>query len=134
MFLIRNLMISKFALPVIAGVGAAFFLFFGLWPLIDPMNFYEEVADFPPYNEHFLHDIGAFQVGLGLTLLLALFWRSDALLVALIGSGVAAALHVWAHIADEDQGGSSGDTIFLAILAVLLLAGAAWQWTRSKAV
>ncbi len=132
--MIRNLMISKFAVPAIAGAAAAFFLFFGLWPLLDPMNFYEEVADFPPYNEHFLHDVGAFQIGLGLTLALALFWRSDALLVALIGSGVAAALHVWAHVVDEDQGGSSGDTIFLGILAVLLLAGAAWQWTRSKAV
>jgi len=132
--MIRNFMVPKYVVPAIAGAGAAFFLFFGLWPLLDPMNFYEEVADFPPYNEHFLHDVGAFQIGLGLTLAIALFWRSDALLVALIGSGVAAALHVWAHVVDEDQGGSSGDTIFLGILAVLLLAGAAWQWTRSKAV
>ena len=132
--MIRNFLMSRYLLPAIAGAGAAFFLFFGAWPLIDPLNFYEEVADFPPYNEHFLHDVGAFQVGLGLCLLLALIWRSDALLVALIGSGVAAALHVWAHVVDEDQGGSSSDTIFLAILAVLLLAGAAWQWQRSKAV
>jgi hypothetical protein len=128
----RSLMISKLAIPIIAGVGGVFFLFFGLWPLIDPQDFFEEVADFPPYNEHFLHDVGAFQIGLGLTLILALIWRSEALMVALAGTGVAAALHVWAHIADEDQGGSSSDTIFLAVLAALLLGGAVWEFTRKR--
>lgn len=130
--MIRGFLVIRYLLPAIAAGGAAVFLFFGLWPLLDPMDFYEEVADFPPYNEHFLHDIGAFQVGLGVTLLLALFWRSDALLVALAGSGVAAALHVWAHMADEEQGGSGSDTIFLGVVAALLLAGAAWRWTRSR--
>jgi hypothetical protein len=130
--MISNLMISRLALPALAGGAGALFLFLGLWPLLDPMNFYEEVADFPPYNEHFLHDVGAFQVGLGATLVFALIWRKDALLVALAGTGIAAALHAWAHFADEDLGGSSSDTFLLTVLAIALLAGAAWQFARSR--
>jgi hypothetical protein len=48
----------------------------GIWCLIDPASF-AEVVQFRAH-EHFLHDVGAFQLGLGVTLLLALIW-SDAL-------------------------------------------------------
>ena len=126
-------MSRNYILYALAGVGAAVFLATGLWPFFDAFSFYEEVAEFPPYNAHFLHDVGAFQVGLGATLALALIWRRDALLVALAGTGIGAAFHVVAHIADDDQGGTDGQTISLGVLAVLLLAGAAWQWAKGRA-
>jgi hypothetical protein len=40
--------------------------------MIVPLNL--SVATYPPFNEHLLHDIGAFNLGLGATLLLALAW------------------------------------------------------------
>src|SRR2546430_3178175 len=49
----------------------------GLCALVAPHSF-AALASFPPYNEHFVHDLGAFQLGIGVTLLLALIWR-DAL-------------------------------------------------------
>ena len=55
----------------------------GLWALFWPVSFAAWV-DFPPYNEHLLHDVGAFQIGIGVTLLLAAVVR-DALTVALAG-------------------------------------------------
>jgi hypothetical protein len=59
----------------------------GLWAFAAPRSFFESVATYPPFNVHLLHDIGAFNLGLGATLLLALAW-ADALLVALAGVGL----------------------------------------------
>lgn len=108
---------------VIAGIGAAALLAFGLWAFFDPRAFYKGVATWPPFNKHFIHDIGAFQIGLGLTLLLALV-RGDALFVALAGVGGGAAVHAAAHWIDRDLGGKSTDPWVMTVLAVLLVAGA----------
>jgi hypothetical protein len=54
----------------------------GVWALAVPGSF-AEFAEFP-YSRHFLHDAGAFQIGIGVTLLLAAAW-ADAAAVALAG-------------------------------------------------
>jgi hypothetical protein len=74
-----------------------------------------------------MHDIGAFQFGLGLTLLLALRLR-DVLFVAMAGVGSGAALHAIAHVTDRHDGGRSSDPGALGVLAVLLFVGAALRW------
>jgi len=53
---------------VIALVIGGFYVLVGLWAFLDPASFYSLVATFQPSNLHFLHDAGAFQVGLGLAL------------------------------------------------------------------
>jgi len=70
---------------------------------------------------------GAFQVGIGATLAIALWHRTDAIFAALGGAGVGAAFHVAAHIRDHDLGGRVSDTVRLGIVAALLLIGAAWK-------
>lgn len=115
-------------LTTITGLGAAAFLAFGVWPFVDPQSFFDEVAAFEPYNAHFLHDIGAFQIGIGTTLALALWRRSDAIFVALGGAGVGAAFHAFAHFRDHDQGGADSDVYVFTALATLLLGAAAWQF------
>jgi PPOX class probable F420-dependent enzyme len=97
----------------------------GVWCLIDPRSF-AEVVGFPAH-EHFVHDVGAFQVGLGVTLLLALVW-SDALATALAGYIVANTVHAVNHIVDLDLGGSAlqawalgGASVLLVIAFVLRL-------------
>jgi len=35
-------------LVVLTGLGAAFFLVFGLWPLLDPRSFFDQLAHFDP--------------------------------------------------------------------------------------
>ncbi len=79
--LVSNLVVATFGLITLA---------LGVWALIDPSSFFDNVADWPPYNRHFIHDIGAFQVGLGAVLLFALIWRSDAVLAALGGAAIGA--------------------------------------------
>ena len=125
-------MSRNYVLYAIAGAAAASFLIFGLWPFFDSLSFYDDVADFPPYNAHFLHDVGAFQIGLGAVLVFAMIWPRDAILVALAGTGVAAAFHFAAHIEDDDLGGTTSQTFTLGLLALLLLGGAVWQWSRSR--
>lgn len=111
----------------LAAFGAVFFLAIRLWAFADASSFFDKIADFPPYNAHFIHDLGAFHAGLGAVLLLALLFPRDALLVALGGVGFGAALNVATHIRDHDLGGSDTDTLALGVLAVLMLAGAAWR-------
>ena len=60
----------------ITGAAGLIFVALGLWALVSPSAFYDRIALFPPYNRHFLHDVGAFQIGLGMTLLLALRWSA----------------------------------------------------------
>lgn len=117
----------------LTGLGAAFFLVFGLWSFLEPGSFFDRFAQFEPYNAHFLHDIGAFQVGIGTTLVMALWRRTDAIFAALAGAGVGAAFHVANHVRDSGLGGAESDTIGLAVLAALLLIGAVWKWSSNRA-
>src|SRR5262249_47435902 len=82
----------------------------GTWCLIAPTSFAETVGFGP--HVHFLHDVGAFQLGLGVTLLLALIW-ADALATALAGFIVANTVHTVNHVVDLDLGGSAGQAWLL---------------------
>src|SRR5829696_566811 len=94
---------------VAAWIGAVFWVVVGVWAFLAPQSFYDNIATFEPYNRHFLHDAGAFSLGLGAVLLLALMTPWDALRVALAGVGVGAVMHVVAHAVDTDLGGKSTD-------------------------
>lgn len=98
----------------------------GLWALIDPGSFYDQVANYPPYNRHLLHDIGAFQTGIGATLLLTFLW-TDAPLVALSGASVGSVLHFVSHVIDRDEGGRTTDPATVGLLALVVVAAAVWR-------
>jgi hypothetical protein len=104
----------------ILGLAGASMLVAGIWAGAAPRLF-ARFVDFP-YHEHFLHDLGAFQIGIGATLLVALAWR-DAPIVALTGFLVANTLHAVSHASDLDLGGRASDPY--AIGALSLLAAAA---------
>jgi hypothetical protein len=113
-------------------VVAVFFIGLGIWALLSPQSFFDQLAHYPPYNKHLFHDVGAFQVGIGSTLLFALF-RRDALQVALMGTSVGAVLHAISHIVDRDLGGKSTDPFLLSALAiVIVLATAAHMSQRPR--
>src|SRR4051812_45243649 len=89
-------------------------LLLGVWAAIDAGSFSDFVA-FDDGNPHLVHDAGAFQVGVGASLLLALTWR-DGLSVALGGYLAAAVVHVANHLADHRLGGHPSDSALLGIL------------------
>lgn len=96
-------------------------LAFGIWSLVAPASFATAIA-FPPYNEHLLHDVGAFQIGIGASLVLAAFW-TDALGVALAAFVVGGGIHTLNHVLDRHLGGHQADQWALGALAVLALIG-----------
>jgi hypothetical protein len=105
-------------------VTGLFMVVVGVWILFGPHSFYDQLAVFRPYNRHFLHDAGAFQVGLGVAVLLALRW-SDALVVTLGAVAVGSWLHVASHVVDRHIGGRPATDIpGLAALAALATIGA----------
>lgn len=106
----------------------------GLWAMVDPQSFFERVAMFEPYNQHFLQDLGSFQIGLGAVLLLAgLLSNLDALTVALVGVGTGGALHAVSHVIGIDLGGRPAiDIPVFGGLALVLLVVGAMRWRRQK--
>jgi PPOX class probable F420-dependent enzyme len=90
----------------------------GGWSLVAPHSFANFVAF--PYHEHFLHDIGAFQLGIGATLLLALAWH-DGPALALAGFLAGNTVHAVNHAVDLDLGGHARDPWLLAVVSLVTL-------------
>jgi PPOX class probable F420-dependent enzyme len=101
-------------------LAGAFMTTAGVAALSAP-GWFADVTDYPPHT-HFVHDAGAFQLGIGITLLLAVTWR-DGLAVALAGFVVGNTAHAVNHAVDLDVGGRGSDSWGLAALS-LLAAGA----------
>jgi hypothetical protein len=112
---------SRIFVRLVVLVCGASMLAVGLWALLAPASFASWIS-FPPYNEHLIHDAGAFQIGIGAALVLSLL-SSDALIVALGGFLVGGTLHVFNHAVDSHLGGHASDPWLLA--AQVLLAAAA---------
>jgi hypothetical protein len=92
----------------------------GVWAWLAPRSFADAVNF--PYHEHFLHDAGVFQIGIGVALLAGLVWR-DARAVTLTGFLIANTLHALNHAYDRHLGGHASDAYALGALS--LLTGAA---------
>jgi hypothetical protein len=90
----------------------------GLWAFFFPTSFAQQIATFPPYNLHLLHDLGAFQIGIGTGVLLCLVWR-DPVLVGLGGFVAASGMHTVSHMVDRGLGGRDWDAYALGAITVL---------------
>lgn len=102
-------------------LSSASLLVFGVWAYLTPRSFADYI-NFSPYNQHLTHDAGAFQIGLGVAVLLAVF-SADSMVVALSGFVAASALHTLSHYTDRDIGGHSSDVSLLSLVTVIALAG-----------
>lgn len=111
------------AAQLVATAAAAFYLGIGVWAFAAPASFFARIATFPPYNEHFLHDIGAFTIGLGAAAVAGLL-VSDGLTATLAGVAVGSVLHEAAHVMDRALGGKPSDPWLLGLLALVVVAGA----------
>lgn len=111
-------------------IGGLIFTIFGVWAMVAPQSFFDSLAVFDPYNQHFVQDIGAFQIGLGVVLLLAWFsGGADAIAVSLLGVGVGSLAHAVSHIVGSDLGGTPGvDIPTFLVIGVVLLVGGVIRW------
>jgi hypothetical protein len=119
------------ATRVIGAVIGAFYLFNGAWAFLAPSSFFSAVATFPPANAHLLHDLGAFQIGLGLALIVPVAMRVP-LRAPLIAVLAASVLHVLAHIEDLRLGGHPTTDLPILTLICVALAVALGLEVRAK--
>lgn len=112
------------------GLLALLTLTAGLWAMIAPGSFYLTVAPFPPYSQHLIHDIGAFQIGLGACLAAGLLVQ-DALVAVLAGNALAGAAHFVSHVLDRFDGGHASDPATIGALALLLTLLTVLRWATS---
>jgi hypothetical protein len=101
--------------------GGLFTIALGGWAFFAPWSFFVRLATFEPYNRHLIHDIGAFQLGIGVSLLVVLRW-SDALATVLAGAAVGAGFHWVSHVLDRGLGGRPRDLWVLGAFALILFA------------
>ncbi len=120
----------------IAALAGVVLAALGVWAMVAPQAFFDSIANFDPYNQHLIQDIGAFQIGLGAVLLLAsMTSRPDALAVALLGVGIGSSAHLVSHLVGRDLGGRPAVDIpfFVALGALLLGTGVArWRSVRRR--
>jgi hypothetical protein len=109
------------AVTTVVVLCAASMLVLGIWAYGWPLSF-AELIDYAPYNRHLVHDAGAFQIGISVSLLAAIV-TSDGLLVALSRFTVASGLHTISHYLDRHIGGHDSDVPTLGLLTLIALLG-----------
>lgn len=107
----------RFVLAVVLVAGLSMVVA-GVWALRWPSWFADAVGF--ARHPHFVHDAGAFQLGIGVTLLLAVAWR-DGLALALAGLLAANTLHTVNHAVDLHLGGRASDPWLLGAVSLLIL-------------
>ena len=120
-------------LPVAVGVLAAYELLLGLWMLVAPHSFFDQIAGFGAYPPHFIRDGATWQIALGVTLFAAVSrvgWRAPLLAFATLQSG----LHAINHWVDVDRATSLGLGLFDAISLTLLTVVFAALWRAAANV
>jgi hypothetical protein len=105
---------------VVAALAGLFYLTFGIWAFAAPESFGENIANYPPYNEHLIHDLGAFQIGLGVGVLAGVL-LSSALAAGLAGVAAGSIMHGISHIIDSGHGGRAIDPWLVTAIGVLFL-------------
>lgn len=106
----------------IAGLGAVIYLAAGVWAFSAPESFGDWIL-YPPYNRHLIHDLGAFQLGLGVAALVGIYLR-DALVAVLTGVAAGSVMHAISHVLDRSLGGRASDPWVIGAFAAVLVLGA----------
>jgi hypothetical protein len=110
---------------LLVGFAGAAHILVGIATLLTPMWFFQNVGTFAPFNRHYEGDLGAFQLGIGLGLLLAA--RAPARHRLLLGAAAAGNLvHAFNHtydalISHASLGYWLSDTAPLYLFAMILI-------------
>lgn len=118
---------------IVVVLGVVLFGVGGIWAFGWPHSFFAAIADYPPYNRHLFHDLGAFQLAVAVALAAGLVWR-DGLLVGLLGGAAGMVLHAGSHVADHGLGGAAYDMWVLLLLAVVFAGAVVVRFRQVGAV
>jgi hypothetical protein len=121
---------SRDAVTVGLLVFGPYLVAIALFAVVAPETFFDELGRFGPRNDHYIHDVAAFQGAVGLLLLLAArrpAWWMPALTVAAFQFG----LHGVSHVIDLDE----ADPKWVGVLELvgLTVATAILLWLLARA-
>lgn len=123
---------NESALRAVLWVVAAFHLALGLLALLAPGTFFDLVGPYPPENQHYLGDVGAFYLAAGVGVGVAAerpSWRVPVLAIGAVWYGV----HAINHLVDVGEAETTAKGIFDTVALAVGAAGAGWlAWVSAR--
>jgi hypothetical protein len=116
--------VSDSTLRVLLVLIGAFHVAQGLIGLFAPGTFFEDIGRYPPQNDHYIGDVGAFYLAAGAGLLVSAWrpsWRVPLLAVGAVWYGV----HSLNHLFDVGEARSDARGIFDTVALALAALGSA---------
>ena len=110
---------------VVVAALAVFHVPEGLWMEFSPDTFFDVIGQYGLENTHYVGDVGAFVLGYGIALMIAVArpsWRTPLLAVGALWY----AFHALNHLLDIDEARSEGRGIADTVLLALGSAALAW--------
>lgn len=118
------------AMQIAVALSAALYIFTGTALLFAPEWFFENIGHFPPFNRHFMGDIGAFTLPLGLGLLLAARApQRHRLFIGVVALG--SFVHLFNHLYDDWLSNAWALEHFLRETLPLALVAVALGWVAT---
>ena len=108
--------------PLLALLGV-YHLALGVVMVIAPRTFFDEIAAYGPYNDHYIRDVASFYLALGAVLLVAVArtsWQVPLLVFALVQYGLHLLNHLWDVADGEPSWIGPVNVAPLALIAILI--------------
>jgi hypothetical protein len=105
------------ALRAVLALVAAYHVATGFLALVAPDTFFEEIGQYGVENSHYVGDVGAFVLGFGIALGIAVVrpaWRAPLLWLGAIWYGLHAINHAFDTGEARSEGRGWGDTLLIA--------------------
>ena len=109
--------------PIIAFLGV-YHLLLGAVMVIAPRTFFDEIAHYGAYNDHYIRDVATFYLALGGCLLVAVgrtSWQVPLLTFALVQYGLHVLNHLWDVADGEPSWIGPANVVTLGLIAALIL-------------
>ena len=109
--------------PIIAFLGV-YHLLLGAVMVIAPRTFFDEIAHYGAYNDHYIRDVATFYLALGGCLLVAVgrtSWQVPLLTFALVQYGLHVLNHRWDVADGEPSWIGPANVVTLGLIAALIL-------------
>ena len=109
--------------PIIAFLGV-YHLLLGTVMVIAPRTFFDEIAHYGAYNDHYIRDVATFYLALGGCLLVAVgrtSWQVPLLTFALVQYGLHVLNHLWDVADGEPSWIGPANVVTLGLIAALIL-------------
>ena len=106
-------------------VIAAILVLPGILAFVSPGAFYDQIAGYPPRNDHFIRDLGSWQIALGAVALYGArrrAWRTPLLALLALQYALHAVSHV-IDVGDTDPAWQGPFALVVQLAGALLLAG-----------